>query len=77
MTSLTQVSDSLPTGLLADFDMFTDCDSDSLDKSHHTDSRYVVEEDVHDFFRVNDTFCFNLLHINARSMKANFQNIET
>ena len=53
MTSFTQMNDSLPISLLADFD--TDCDSDSLDKSHHTDSRYVLEEDVHDFLRFNDT----------------------
>ena len=38
--------------------------------------KYYLKQDLWDFFKFNNPFAINLLHINVRSMKSNFQKIE-
>jgi len=52
---------------------------DSLDQLNIVTAmtcKYYLEQDLHDFFKFGDHFAINLLHINARSIKSNFQKIE-
>ena len=38
--------------------------------------KYDLEQDLYDFFEFNNPCAINLLNINTRSIKSNFQKIE-
>jgi len=41
----------------------------------YCNTNYIVEEKAHDFFKFQNSMCIHLLHINARSMKSDFQRL--
>lgn len=55
----------------------SDCDIDPLVSKLGGATKYIVESDLHDFFCFDNKIAINMLHINARSMKSNFQGIES
>jgi exonuclease III len=60
-------------------DYDSDYDIDSTNGFECTASNYILEEDVHDFFDSKldvKKNCLNLMHINCRSLNANFSKIE-
>jgi len=62
-----------------DFDTLTYSEyiKDTLSTVSHCNTNYIVEEKAHDFFKFQNSTCINLLQINARSIKSNFQKIES
>ena len=50
---------------------------DALEMVPQYDSKYIEEREVHNFFDFKKLSGINILHINARSIEANFQNVES
>jgi len=53
-----------------------DPDENFLNLVTDSSSCYLTENDLHDFFHFDDKLCFNVLHVNCRSLNRNFEALQ-
>ena len=53
-----------------------DPDENFLNLVTDSSSCYVTEKELHDFFHFEDNLCFNVLHVNCRSLNKNFNGLQ-
>ena len=65
----------LDSQLASDVDAIDDHDQSIYNNQNHS-SRYITESQMNDFFNFSDLCALNLMHINCRSLKKNFEPVK-